>query len=153
MTDLQEWADEHKPEDNLIWKDGYWDQICFVRDELGWLFRSGGERAPVKVVSSHMSKSITLPVFEIVWQGITIRLRYNFFNWVVSVGVDEMLSWGISDKFRDLFDREAVVNPLYAEGFKSEWVYPSYSESRRNFTVMLRSRYEIYTFCWLLRAS
>ena len=28
--DLQEWANENKPAENLIWKDGYWEQIIFV---------------------------------------------------------------------------------------------------------------------------
>jgi hypothetical protein len=136
----------------MLWKNGYWDQICFVRDELGWLFRTMGDRAPVTVVSSHTSKSIVLPVYEIKAHGMTIRMRYNFYNWIVSVEVDESRSWGVTDKFRDLFDREAVVSPIYAEGFKNEWVHGPYAESRRNFTVALNSRYEVHTFCWLLRA-
>lgn len=152
-TDLQEWANEHAPGDEMYFKNGYWDQICFVRDELGWLFRIMGDRAPVTVVSSHTSKSITLPVYEIKAHGMTIRMRNNFFNWVVSVEVDETRSWGVPDKFRDLFDRENVVNPLYAEGFRSEWVHTSYAEDRRQFTVALNSRFELWTFCWLLRAA
>lgn len=152
LTDLQAWANVNEPGDDLIWKRGYWDQICFVRDELGWLFRIMGDRAPVTVASTHTSKSILLPVYEIKAHGMTIRMRYNFFNWVVSVEVDETRSWGVPDKFRDLFDREAVVNPIYAEGFKDEWVHGPYAEDRRNFTCMLNSRYEVWTFCWLLRA-
>lgn len=34
---LKEWANANQPRENLIYKDGYWDQIVFVRDEVAGL--------------------------------------------------------------------------------------------------------------------
>lgn len=154
MTDLQEWANANAPGDEMLWKNGYWDQIRFVRDDLGWLFADDDNSGPAKatVISSHTSKSIRLPVYEIVWRGLTIRMRYNFHNWVVSVECRS--GWSVHDHFGDLFHREVALNPIYAEGFKDEWVHGAYSETHDGFpgfTVVLNSRYEVWTFCWLLR--
>lgn len=153
-VDLQEWANANVPADDLRWKSGFWDQICFVRDELGWMLRDDeGKRAPVTVASTHTSKSIRLPVYEINACGLKIRLRYNFFNWIVSVEADSYMAgrYAIVDKFCDLFDRSAVVLPCYAEGFKDEWVFGSYKDDPTKFTTSLGSKYDLYAFCLLLR--
>lgn len=163
-TPLQEWVDAHVPDDGLLWKQGLGDQVEFVRDRLWYMLgnRWGEHRDsnPPLAVSTHHSKSVTLPVFEVrsaewasgrsLWEArapqVRLRMRHNFFDWVVSVDSAQH----ITDRFRDLFDREAVTLPMYAEGFPESWVYGPYAEDRKKFTVTLPTKYEVNTFCWLL---
>lgn len=163
---LQDWMNNHPVGLEMLWKGAAHSQLQFVRDMLHYLIVPGHSAVrkdhPVRVVSTHTSKSVLLPVYELTtpeWDGgytwdarelaVRLRMRNNFYNWVVSV---ESNRW-VHDRFRDLFDREEQVLPVYAEGFEAEWVFPPYAESRDPFTVSLPSNYDLYTFCWLLRHS
>jgi len=158
-----EWLAANKPDENLIWKNGCAEQVIFVRDVLHPLLvprYSSRKEYPVLVPSTHHSKSVKLPVFELTtpdfWEGdgyglsVQLRLRYNFFNWVVSV--ESKRFGGVADRFRDLFDREARVQSVYAEGFREEWVYGPYADDRKKFTLNLHDKYDLFTFVWLMRA-
>jgi hypothetical protein len=167
---LQDWIDNHPIGSEMYWRSPAQAQLAFVRDELHHLLWAGtsfeDRRAhPPTVISSHVSKSILLPVYELLTPArvaresggyfdhiggldARIRLRYNFFNWVVSVESHHH----ITDRFRDLFDREAATNPIYAEGFAERWVHAPFAQDRRNFTVTLGTRYDVWTLIWLLRA-
>jgi hypothetical protein len=156
---LQDWFNDNRPADELLWKNGLAEQVIFVRDVIHPLFvprYEDREEHPVHVISTHRSKSVVLPVFELCtldWINETTRygnrlrlvLRDNFYNWTVSVQATY-----VNDRFRDLFDREVRVNHVYAEGFVEADVFPPYAEDRSNFTLQLHSKYELYTFCWLL---
>lgn len=165
---LQEWFNANRPADNLLWKNGLADQVTFVRDALDHVVRrleyEERKEHPVMVVSTHRSKSVILPVYEITTPGfeeinlttdrrhfaVRLRLRYNFFNWVVSVECKN--HGGVRDYFKDLFEREARVQSVYAEGFRDEWVFGPYAEDRYKFTLNLSFEYDLWTFAWLLRA-
>lgn len=50
---LQEWANANKPKENLIYKEGYWDQIIFTRDNvLGVLSRNYEEFVAIRYLST-----------------------------------------------------------------------------------------------------
>ncbi len=151
---LQEWANENKPADDLIYKNGYWDQIMFVRDVVTPLLLWGGNYDEYKaleqntrVISTHRSKSVILPVFLIEMpDGTRFTLRYNFYNWKVSVDSPK----DVEADFLGLFDQNAQVHPVYCEGFDPKWVYGAYATNKRQFTIELPAgNYHLFTFFWI----
>jgi hypothetical protein len=147
---LHEWVNAHEPGDEMIYKEEFWQQIMFVRDVINFLFRTCYEdykANPVRVVNTHTSKSIKLPVFSIaVTDRVNVLLRYNFHNWIVSV----VSTSPVPDNFFGLFDREEEQECVYCEGFAAKWVFPPYASSPERFTLSLGNNYSLYTFCYLL---
>lgn len=150
---LQEWAVENEPSKNMIFYQGYWEQILFVRDIIPRVILSNlsfeEARNCLKVISTHTSKSIKLPVYEITIpeHNITIILRYNFYDWKISVVSEK----DIELDFMSLFDEEEEIAHLYCEGFPRELVFSSYSHNKKQFTFEVRGKYKLHTFLWLLK--
>lgn len=153
---LQEWATANDPsQTTLIYKDGFWNQIMFVRDQIpGIAFRVYGEGAVtnlvnnrIKVISTHTSKSVKLPVFHITMpNGDEFVMRYNFHDWKVSVKARSP----INVDFLNLFDMKEKVHPGCCEGFPSEWIFGSYEENRQQFSIELQAGDgHIFTFFWV----
>lgn len=149
-VDVTAWIRVNKPDDNLIYKDGLGQQVCFVRDTLcNLLFSDYNEKEnnPVMVISTHTSKSVLLPVYQInLPSGIEIILRNNFYDWKVSITSKEP----IRCDFMGLFDMDQIIPATYCEGFPENKVYPSYSDNHSNFTCEIRTDYDLYTFMFLL---
>lgn len=148
--ELQEWANSHEPNENLIYKNGYWEQIIFVRDTISPLFVNSYkeyEQSKKEVVSTHTSKSVLLPVYKITFPiGLTLIMRYNFYDWKVSVDSPKE----IDVDFHNLFNPNEKIQSCYFEGATDEIIYDSYSNNKKKFTVELNSGfYNIYTFMWL----
>jgi len=149
---LQEWANANKPKEDLIYKEGYWDQIIFVRDNvLGVLSRNYEEfvaiRDSAEVISSHRSKSVCLPVFQFkITDGTIFTMRCNFYNWIISVNSPN----DVNVDFMDLFNPTQQLLHVYCEGFPKELVYGPYSENKQKFTIEISAGdYYIFTFFWL----
>lgn len=149
---LQEWANTHQPAENLIYKDGYWKQIIFVRDKIAGLLATTYEeykaiQANMKVVSMHTSKSVRLPVFRVeLADDTTFTMRYNFYDWKVSVNSPH----DVEADFMGLFDPNRRINSVYCEGFPEELVYGPYTENKRQFTIELPAdNYHLFIFFWI----
>lgn len=150
---LQEWADAHKPPAANGWEPGYWNHIMFVRDKVAGTLCEEADHTfeelceLVKVVGTHTSKSILLPVFGIDWKrGVQFTIRYNFYNWAISVKSQKPIAWD----FDGLFARGDVE--LYHEGFPADHVFGSYNQDPTQFTVSLwGGNYDLYTFFYLLK--
>lgn len=142
--------------DDLIFKTAGLDQACFVRDKIHWLFAQGPDgdaryqwkkRHPVRVISTHRSKSVVLPVYEIaVPDEVVVVMRGNFYDWKVSVTSER----SYPDLFHDLIRRDQEISAVYCEGFKTEWVHGSFNNDRRSYTVEIPTEQMLWTFCWLL---
>ena len=152
QSQLQEWAITHQPSDTLIYKDGYWDQIDFVRDMITDLLAKTHEeyraiQAKMKAVSAHTSKSVCLPVFGVeLADGTMFTMRYNFHDWKVSVSSPR----DVKADFMGLFDPKERINAVYCEGFPTELVYGPYAENKREFTVELPpGNHHLFTFFWI----
>ena len=144
------WMRVNEPADNLIYKKGMYRQIDFVLDSLfGNLFydKKGYMNNPVMVISTHVSKSVTLPVYQYTKMGVTFTLRYNFYNWIISVSSKKPLNID----FLQLFDMEEVIPSIYCEGFPKELVYGSFKQDNRHFTIELSNEYEVWTFVFLIK--
>ena len=151
-VDVTAWIRVNKPDENLIYAKGLGDQVCFVRDRLCHLLRSTYEEwrdNPPLVISTHYSKSVKLPVFQINLEkyGIEMVLRYNFYDWKISMNSDKSLYFA----YMGLFNPTEEISYLYCEGFPRDKVYGSYEQSHSQFTIEIGSHYDLYTFIFLLK--
>lgn len=151
-VDVTAWVRVNEPDESLIYAKGLGDQVCFVRDALCELLRESYEEwrdNPPMVISTHYSKSVKLPVYQINLEkyGVEMVLRYNFYDWKVSIKSDKPLDFDCMG----LFNPAQVIPSVYCEGFPEDKVYGSYEQSHSQFTIEIRSRYDLYTFIFLLK--
>lgn len=148
---------KQKLDDNLLWKDASISQELFVRDTIcGNLLKVHGF-----VVSTHYSKSCELPVYFITMRnGIKLIMRYNFYDWKVSVETpDNQPALPANYLPTDLMTFSMVNGKLekipqcYLEGFKKEWCYDAYDPENipRKFTIEVPSKYNLYVIIYLLK--
>ena len=160
---IKDWLENNKPEDNLIYKDGLYDQCDFVKNTLmRKLFLHVAsdysldmefdeqckiiENFAPYVVGTHRSKSVLLPVMEMDFSkiGLKVVLRYNFHDYCISIESQK----DIECDFMGLLTDEKG----YFEGFPENRIYEKYSETnKKNFSLCIRDRYQVYTFLFLLR--
>jgi hypothetical protein len=162
--DLDEWVKENVPDDDLLYGKGLASQVNFVRNEIPSILAISyqeveGIRKQIRVVSTHTSKSVTLPVFQFDWDDYKFTMRNNFHDWKVSVhwvhewqniaDIDfgNVVSEGLSEP----------INSVYCEGFRENAIYGSVEEARsdpnkwkRGFTVSIGGSYSLWTFFWLI---
>jgi len=81
--DLQEWITQNPIVSKMLWESSAHNQLKFMRYVIAPMCNEDGA---IKVIATHKSKSINLPVYEIV-VGTKVRftVRDNFYNWKVSV--------------------------------------------------------------------
>lgn len=151
-TPLQEWANAHEPGKDLSYRDEYWSQIIFVRDKVAGLLAKTYEeferiQANIKVISTHTSKSVCLPVFYVELEdGTKFTMRDNFYNWKVSISSPR----GVIIEYMGIFDPNAISLDTFCEGFPKEMVYGAYADNKRQFTIDLPSgNYHLFTFFWI----
>jgi len=150
---LLEWAKANSPREDLIYKDGYKRQITFVIETIPVIFYTKIKedytemQNRIKVISTHTSKSVTLPVFKVsLKDGTSFIMRYNFHNWKISVSSFSP----VKTDFLGLFDPKKRVSHTFCEEFPKDRVYPSYAENNKQFTIELpRGYYHIFTFFWV----
>ncbi|MFF2532351.1 hypothetical protein ACFVS2_25915 [Brevibacillus sp. NPDC058079] len=142
--DLQKWAVENEPSEEMIYYGGYWNQILFIRDRLTYLFFG----SIVNVIGTHVSKSVQLPVvqFDVASLGISFVIRGNFYDWKVSVESERP----IECEFYDLFNKDATWSHHYCEGFPLDRIYNSILVDNRRFTIELSDEFAMHTFFWLI---
>lgn len=151
-VDVTAWMKVNKPDSNLLYGYGLGMQLCFVRDVINPLLRPSykeQEKNLPLVISTHRSKSVVLPVYQIKLEkyGIEIILRNNFYDWKVSIKSVKPLNYD----FMGLFDPKEEVNDACCEGFPKEKIYGSFEKNPSQFTIALDSNYELYTFFYLLK--
>lgn len=151
-VDVTAWIRVNEPDENLIYAKGLEEQVCFVRDRLCRLLRATYEEwrdNPPLVISTHYSKSVKLPVFQINLEkyGIEMVLRYNFYDWKISVKSEKPLDFD----YMGLFNPTVDIPYLYCQGFPKDKVYGSYEQSHSRFTIGICSHYDLYTFIFLLK--
>ncbi len=132
--------------DEMLWKNAAQHQAIFVRDEICLNLL----HVPSFIVSEHRSKSIDLPVYGFIMRnGIKVIMRYNFYNWVVTVEAPEALPEDTLPM--ELFDNKG--NVCWAEGFEDRWIHGPYDakKKKKKFTVQLYNEYRVYTMMFFLK--
>lgn len=165
-NNLQEWANSHEVDGKMLWKGAWGNQIAFVRDQVSALIGAGiryndpRRDELLSVISTHRSKSITLPVYEFSRPdyGLRIILRNNFYNWKMSV----ICTTPIECNFDGLFHTTPPVeptytgdplNPAYFEGFPEDLVFGYYYSDQRQFSAEIGTDYELITSLFLIMRS
>lgn len=80
-------------EDTLSFKEAGIAQMVWVRDSIGFLF---GLHKGCYVHSTHMSKSVPLPVYTYTLGDHKVNIRGNFYDWCVAIDkpfMDKLPSW------------------------------------------------------------
>jgi hypothetical protein len=133
---LYTWWTENTIDDEMLWKQAASNQMHFV-DDLNGLMQNRlkkDERKQVQVISEHMSKSILLPVYLLERGDLQIILRYNFYNWKISVVCNRK----VDANFDGLFHTTPPIEPdytgneladVYFEGFPKDLVFDYFEES------------------------
>ena len=131
-------------DDKMLWKKAALNQMVFVRDELCTYFL----HVPVFVVSTHRSKSITLPVYKFeLDNGIVAIMRENFYGWVVSLKSPFPITLP-EDIVRS--DGGDDISSCYCEGFSEDWCYPFYTKDCRMSTFRVSDNYKLFTLFYIL---
>jgi hypothetical protein len=151
-VDLLTWSRVNDPDDNLIYKKGFWDQVMLIRDTINMMLNGSYEEYqanPVMVINTHTSKSVTLPVYFINLKkyGVKMILRNNFYDWKVSVISDKELSMDFKGVFAE---EDEPIHAVYCEGFKSDQVFGRFVDNKKRFTISIGGQYNLYTFMFLL---
>lgn len=144
---LLDWTRGHIVEDRMHWKGAAEDQFFFYRDALAYRICKNPEQ-DCRVVSTHRSKSIVLPVvaYETKWGWVISR--HNFYNFMCTVslhlgkGFTAPVPLPINDYMAG--DKQ-TVNPVYCEGFDPSWVYSRYQPGCNTFTSEFANKYDLYT--------
>jgi hypothetical protein len=175
------WLNEHRPT-NLIYahpKDPHLDQVHFVRDDLSRLVwrdvpynnraTEAAPRADQKVtafvIGEHRSKSVRLPVFSFERPdlGLQVVMRYNFYDWNVSVVSEKPVTLDLAQLgfTHDYMPSERSEFPTgyipgrcwggcFFQGFPTELQFGPFDENPRKFSLYIDDDYELYVFVRLL---
>jgi len=153
---LQEWISTNIPEKKMYWKDSWSQQVQFVRDVIPRLLcnPNGSDymtvRDNITVISTHMSKSIDLPVYCIKANGDKFIMRNNFFDWKVSVETHNIHNIDF-EKLGVINKTSTQIHQVYCEGFKDEWVYKPYDEDKWKYTIEINDDFKLKLFFWLIQ--
>lgn len=150
-VDVTTWVRVNSPSEQMVYKEAFSNQIVFARDKLTrTFFKDFDDRInnPVMIISTHTSKSIKLPVYEINVKhlGLRLILRDNFHDWKISIESEKPLNYD----FMGIIKEDEEINPIYCEGFDESWVYGSFKNNKNKFTIEIYDNYMLYTFMYLL---
>jgi len=152
---LQEWICNNPPGEDMMWKGSWSNQVCFVRDEIPKFLSSDCNsyttiRDNITVISTHMSKSIVLPVYCIKANGDKFIMRNNFYDWKVSVETHNIHDIDFQ-KLGVINNTSKQIHSVYCEGFKSEWMYKPYNKDKWKYTVEIYDNFNLKLFFWLMQ--
>lgn len=129
---LDEWIKENRVSPEMIWKRSAHKEF---RDFFEFADILGG--VP-RVISTHRSKSIVLPVMEVETPyGIRCVVRDNFHDIKVSVWCPEPCD---HDLFGLPAGSDTYLHPVYFEGFEKEWIHEPFVLGNRKFSACLGYR-------------
>lgn len=160
---IQEWMNEQMVGDEMFWKGAWGHQLKFLRDTFVMGLCAAGieyyrDREEIgRVISTHRSKSISLPVVEVSRPDLGLRMivRNNFYNWKLSVISEKP----IEVDFSGLFYTTPPLDPAYTgnhladcyfEGFPKDRIFGYYSKNNRKFSAEIGNDEELCTTVFLI---
>lgn len=158
---IDNWAQENKPSDDMLYKNSYWSWIHFIsytffdmffkeytKDIDDWDKIEEVVNKHHEVIGSHTSKSILLPVLKIVYKGVIFVFRYNFYNTEVVVVSDKDIE---ISKYSDVFESDNT-NCFYLEGVPDKYrVTDSYAVNHKRFTFRVSNLYDFYAVMLIIQ--
>lgn len=151
-VDVNAWTRVNAPDEFLIYPSALGELASFVCDKICRLLYSTDkerENNLPMVISTHYSESVKLPIYQINLEkyGIEMVLRYNFYDWKISIKSDKPLDFDCMG----IFNLTEEIPAIYCEGFPKDKVYGSYENNHSQFTIEIRNHYDLYTFIFLLK--
>ncbi|HEX2679611.1 MAG TPA: hypothetical protein VHM19_23335 [Polyangiales bacterium] len=151
-TDLRKWFSDHPVDDALYFKEARTEQAQFARALAGLL------RTAPTVISTHVSKSVLLPVYHIERDdlGLALVLRGNFYNWKLSVISERPIEANFDGLFKTTPPVEPdytgdALHPVYFEGFPRELIFSYYEPSdKRRWSAEIWDRYALWCAVYLV---
>lgn len=156
---IREWISGNAVGDEMVWKGAAGRQCKFLYEDLQGLIGMGLREGEIgRVISSHTSKSIDLPVVEFARPDLGLRIvaRNNFSDWKISVISERPI---VAD-FSGLFYTNPPVepdytgdklSPVYFEGFPRELVFGYYDTSdKRRFSAEIYGNHSLWTVIFLI---
>lgn len=152
--------EEYEEKTNNAWA----HQVMFLRDDVRHMFAAGMHYDDMqwlgRVISTHISKSITLPVVEFDRKdiGVRITLRNNFYNWKLSIESEKPIEaeFGYWAHTSPPIEPDYTGNPLascYFEGFPSDRIFGYYSENNKKFSLEIGGKYDLMMVLHTLMVS
>lgn len=149
IESLKSWLSNKNnvPEEKMYWYNAFWSQVNFVRDQVARLLASDLDQYQnmVRVVGTHTSKSIKCPVYFIELDEFHVTMRYNYFNWNISIGSKKPITCDFLDCFSD-----NDYDYCYAEGM-ADYKYGKYADDNSRFTICIDNHYDAYVFFRVLK--
>ena len=136
--DIQTWINQHFQNDRLIWNQDGVNQACRFRDLFADCIATSYEeyRDCASVVGEHTSKSVVLPVVQLRANDLTVVLRDNFHDVVVSVvGLKFPLRHQMQTFLAKICCRGYQDRVSFFQGFPDDMRLGSYKENYRAFSV------------------
>ena len=167
-VDVTTWFHVNEPDEKLIYRHGCGKQIVFIRDTIYrglFFYKEHPEAEDIEVrfneescnrydsfqpmvISTHVSKSVTLPVMEIELKSVGVKLvfRDNFHDWNISIESENDIECDFMGTFTD-----DDSHYRYCQGFPIEHIHGMYKNNHKKFTICIHTDYQLFTFMWLLR--
>ena len=152
MELLLHWMRKQEIGDEMNWKKAAIHQEIFIRDTIC----TNLLHTHSFVVSSHVSKSILLPVYAFLMQnGVKVICRENFYGWKLSIELPKERP--VADFLpKDIISEgyKSNISDCYFEGFRSKWVYPGYNPDdvkQTKFSIGIYSDYDFYVAMYMLK--
>lgn len=170
-TNLQIWAMEHRPKEEMIWKQAFWDNLILWREKIipmfhprkndfeTWshdhkLWKEDQKRYYNHlnenhfVIGEHWSKSIRCPVVKILYKGCEIVFRENFYGYEIAIISPVDLDFTRYDDSLFLMKKGSY----YYQGIPEEYqLETTYNEDHKQFITCVDNNYQFYTFMFLLK--
>ena len=154
---IYEWAQSNEVDDKCYYKAARERQISFLANNIQRLIGTGLDYEVYKdlylarVISSHTSKSVKLPVVEFNREDLGIRfiMRNNFYDWKLTVISKQCI---LAD-FAGIFYTESPIepeytgdklHPVYFEGFPSDLIKGYYSQNQKEFSAEINNDYDLW---------
>ena len=136
---LHDWIDSHHPEKTLKFSGAFWNQFSFIDNIFSRLIKTH----EIKVISTHLSKSILLPVYKFQVKGLEVVMRGNFHDWNLTFKVRNECKLDLN-LILEPFGK--AVSYYFHQGFPDEWVCSQpYKEGRKMFSMVVNNDYELYS--------
>ena len=150
--DLKAWERVNMPDENVPQKECFYDQISFIERAVGMLITESCleyVNGTAQVISTHELNSVILPVFKLNLKNPNVEfiIESDSSFWKISVNSDIPLDID----FLSLFDPKGIILPIMCKGIPRDKVYGSYDSNHSKFTCLIYSKYEVYTFFYLIK--
>lgn len=166
-TIFQQWLMEHKPENDKVYRNAFWEVYTFWRDRILPMFtdefyKNNSNVLPVSinhtkvlereinkntdVIGEHLSRSIINPVVKIMYKGVDIVFRYNYYDYEIAVISDMPIILPMRNLFR------SKGKSFFYQGFPDKYKIKDYYEDNKcRFIASINDHYSFYTFMYLLQ--